>query len=134
MDKSDRNRPGNNVEGVQLLTTSVGSPIGTTDCDPIAPHYPTRRLQRPHRMVEGEAVVLDVERGRIYQLNATATFVWTCCDGTSNPQEIALKLAQVFDVDVTTATEDTNNIIVELEEVELLERNQKSKLSEGDNG
>ena len=111
-----------------LLTSNSESELGPAD-DFSAVDYPSRFLDRPYRSIEGEAVILDLESGRIHQLNSTATFVWKCCDGTLNVQAIAFELAQAFDVDEITALEDTKNIIRQLQELNLIERNRYPKIN-----
>ena len=60
----------------------------------LGPDFKPRRGARTHTVeVDGEAIVLDEEQNRLHLLNASATIVWTCCDGSGTLAEIADDLA-----------------------------------------
>jgi hypothetical protein len=44
--------------------------------------------------IDGEAIVLDEDQNRLHLLNASATIVWNCCDGSGTLTEIAHDLAE----------------------------------------
>jgi hypothetical protein len=46
--------------------------------------------------VEGDLVILDRMRGYVHQLNATATHIWSACDGRHSVDEIAASLRGRF--------------------------------------
>jgi Coenzyme PQQ synthesis protein D (PqqD) len=83
--------------------------------------HPKRRSDVSVRVVEGETVVFDRQGGVIHQLNHTASWIWERCDGTSTVDAIIDQLAQVFDVDHDTATEDVVTIIGQFQQLHLLE-------------
>ena len=79
--------------------------------------------QRPDvriQLVDGEALVLDDQNGLIHQLNQTASFVRSQCDGKSSTAEIAQRLVQEFDVEDIVAAKDVSGIIDQLLELNLL--------------
>ncbi len=46
--------------------------------------------------LDGEAVLYVEDRRELHVLNASATAVWACCDGTQSVEELAAELAEVF--------------------------------------
>jgi hypothetical protein len=49
-------------------------------------------------VLEGEAVVFDVQASMVHHLNAIAAATWLCCDGETSVTEIIDELADVFAV------------------------------------
>src|SRR5690242_12646705 len=53
-----------------------------------------RRAQSTYTVeLDGEAIVLDEEQNRLHLLNASATIVWACFDGSARLDEIAHDVA-----------------------------------------
>jgi hypothetical protein len=48
--------------------------------------------------IDGEAIVLDEAQNRLHLLNATATIVWACCDGSGTMAEIAHDFAEIVGI------------------------------------
>jgi PqqD family protein of HPr-rel-A system len=46
--------------------------------------------------VDGDLVILDRTRGYVHQLNATASHIWSACDGRHSVDEIAATLEASF--------------------------------------
>lgn len=80
----------------------------------------TQRPDLKIQQVDGETLVLDEENGYIHQLNESATFVWTQCDGKSSVDEITRRFAQEFDLDDLVASKDVAQVIDQLRELNLL--------------
>ena len=60
----------------------------------LGPDSVPRRAPSTHTVeIDGEAIVLDEHQNRLHLLNASATIVWTCCDGSGTLAEIADDLA-----------------------------------------
>ncbi len=74
------------------------------------------------RAVDGEAVLLDREGGRVHQFNRTATFIWSRLDGRTSPQELAAALAEAFEVDPETAGRDVEGLLAQFGTLGLLVR------------
>jgi hypothetical protein len=51
-------------------------------------------------ILDGEAVVLDVETQKAYHLNRPATILWQQCDGSRNIDELAAILKRELDLNV----------------------------------
>lgn len=75
--------------------------------------------QRPHprdvlkrsrgiawRLVEGEAVLVNVGRDEVMHLNPVASFIWSRMDGEVELEELARGVAAEFEVDYDTALSD----------------------------
>src|SRR5207237_4628899 len=61
--------------------------------------------------VDGEAVLLDEERGRLHLLSATATLVWRCFDGRASIGAIVADLSDILGVDYETVLADTLTVV-----------------------
>ena len=46
--------------------------------------------------VDGDLVILDRTRGYVHQLNATASHIWSACDGRHSVDDIAATLGASF--------------------------------------
>jgi hypothetical protein len=65
---------------------------------------------KPHprvawQVIDGQAVLLDLERGQALGLNATGSFLWPLLEGRSEEQ-LAGELCQEFAVDPDRARQD----------------------------
>lgn len=56
-----------------------------------------RRPDLMSRVINGERVILDRERGYVHQLNATASCIWDALDGSRSAEEIARCLEETFE-------------------------------------
>jgi hypothetical protein len=79
-----------------------------------------RRPDVRTRLVDGELVVLDRERGLIHQLNKTATYIWQQCDGQHTAATIAGHVCEAFEVDEATALRDVFEILTRLQNLDLV--------------
>ncbi len=84
---------------------------------------PKRRSDLNYRTIDGETVILNRKDGRLHQLNATASFIWDCCDGNSNIAEIIDRLVRAYEVDSSTARKDVGEVLSKLRNSNLLETN-----------
>jgi len=62
-------------------------------------------------MVDGAYLVLDSYGGNLYQLNATASFIWGILWKYSSIDAIVKRMVDEFDVDVKTATKDVSGFL-----------------------
>jgi len=56
--------------------------------------------------VEGESLVLDNSKGLIHQLNGSAAYILTCCNGEDNIQSIIDHVIEKYSIDKDTASND----------------------------
>jgi predicted DNA-binding transcriptional regulator len=65
--------------------------------------------------IDGEAVLLDLARGRSLGLNETATVVWSLLPDHDD-EEIAAEIARRFEVDLDRARADVGELLAGLVE------------------
>jgi len=82
--------------------------------------YPRQRPDLKARIVDGETVLLDRAAGRVHQLNATASFVWSKLDGIASAEKVAAEVAEAFDVDPQTAARDVDALLAQFGALNLL--------------
>ena len=58
--------------------------------------------------VDGDVVILDRTRGYVHQLNATASHIWSACDGRHSVDEIAATVTASF----TDAPQNVRDAVV----------------------
>lgn len=80
------------------------APVRAADID--TTFVPRRSAATCTEVLDGECVILDEAGDRLHHLNATATVVWTCFDGTGTLAEIATDLAAEFGTDAATTASD----------------------------
>lgn len=73
------------------------------------------------REVEGETLVLDRAGERIHQLNATASHIWSRCDGQTSQRVVAEELATQYGIAVEDAAGDIAEMLSKLRELGLVE-------------
>ena len=72
------------------------------------------------RVVDGETVLLDRAGGRVHQLNATASFVWSKLDGSTSCNDVAAAVAEAFEVEQETAARDVTALLDQFRKLNLL--------------
>jgi len=72
------------------------------------------------QLIEGEAVLLDLDHGRSLGLNETASVVWTLLSDHDDEQ-IAAELVRRFDVTLNRARADVTRLVDQLRERGLVE-------------
>ena len=83
--------------------------------------FPKRREGIACQVVNGEAVLLDIERGEYFSLNSVGTRIWELCDGTRSVTEIVSVIGVEFDVTEDVVTADAQEILDELAKEKLVE-------------
>jgi hypothetical protein len=58
------------------------------------------------RMVEEEAILVNVRRDEVIHLDPVGSFIWSRMDGQTTLQEIGQSLVGTFEVSLETAMED----------------------------
>ena len=71
--------------------------------------------------VHGEAVLLDLERGKFYTLNRTGTVVWELLAEPRSPAELHAALLTRFEVDVEPLCADLAALLDDLRTHGLIE-------------
>lgn len=64
------------------------------------------------RELDGEAVLLDLRSGKYFGLNGTGARIWTMMkDGLDEPDELAARLIDDFEVDLDRARADVETFV-----------------------
>jgi len=82
---------------------------------------PRQNPQLSVKEIDGQTVILDRPHGKLHELNATASYVWRCCDGRATVAEIVSATAREFDADPITVERDVADILGQFERVQLIE-------------
>jgi hypothetical protein len=80
-------------------------------------------MQRPDLVtctVDSELVILDRAGGYVHQLNATASEIWSACDGVRGAEDIAALVGARFDDPPSTVLQDVLSTLQELRRLGLL--------------
>ena len=72
------------------------------------------------REVGDDLLLLNTETHRIHQLNATASFIWRCCEKSATAEEIADWMIAKFAVDEHKALRDVVETLSRLCELGLV--------------
>jgi hypothetical protein len=78
------------------------------------------------RLIDDEAVILKLDSGHYLGLNAVATRIWSLLAEGHVLPEIEAALAEEFEVDEVTATNDIASFLQELQDAGLLARDEAS--------
>ncbi|MBU1863228.1 MAG: PqqD family protein [Candidatus Omnitrophica bacterium] len=65
----------------------------------------------PWRVIEGDAILVDVGKGEVVHLNEVGAQIWDFLDSTKKVSTIIQHVCKVFEVDQKTAEEDTLQFI-----------------------
>jgi hypothetical protein len=84
--------------------------------------FPKRREGIAAQIVDGEAVLLDIEGGEYFALNSVGSRIWELSDGTRSTAEIVSVICDEFDVAEDVAAADAGEILDELEKEKLVVR------------
>lgn len=72
--------------------------------------------------VDGEILIVDLDRGELYSLTGSAKAVWEAIDGTRSDAEIAALMADMFQGDEQAIASDLEALVGEFEKAALVER------------
>jgi hypothetical protein len=70
--------------------------------------------------VDDEILILDLESNQIHQLNTSASFIWSLCDGEVSMEQLAEIYAEHYEVEAETAKADVQQVTDQLCEMGLL--------------
>jgi hypothetical protein len=73
--------------------------------------FPTRNPKLAWREIDGEAVIISPEDSHVHELNETASLIWKSADGKHSEDEIAQAVAESYDVGLTEAKADVDELI-----------------------
>ena len=84
------------------------------------PTYLTQGPKTAYRVIEGEAVIVDLESSMLYSLNSVATFVWEMSDGRTPIEKIVDKICEEFEVERGLAKKDCLEFVQDFADKALL--------------
>ena len=76
----------------------------------------SKKKSIPWRMIEEEAVLVDIEKGEVIQLDQVGARIWEAIDGSVRVSGIIDAVCSEFEVDKDTATVDVLEFLNELSE------------------
>jgi hypothetical protein len=82
---------------------------------------PRRRADAVEVVQDGQAVIYEPDGLGVHGLNAIATLLWHCLDGSVTLEELAADLADVFDDDLRTARQRVLHHVSDLDARGLLQ-------------
>jgi tetratricopeptide (TPR) repeat protein len=75
----------------------------------------------PWRVIEGEAILLDLDEGEVLRLNAVGAEIWNAIDGTRTVGEIVAHICRTFEVSQRRARRDVHRFLEQLLRYELVQ-------------
>lgn len=75
----------------------------------------------PWRLIEEEAILVDLDEGEILRFNPVGAEIWNAIDGTRTVAEIVTHICQTFEVSHRTARRDVFRFLKQLLRHELVE-------------
>ncbi|MFH1619550.1 MAG: PqqD family protein [bacterium] len=75
-----------------------------------------------HRIIKGEAFVLDASSQTLHSMNPSGTRIWELIDGSRTAGDIAQIIQEEFEVESGTAIKDVLEFLCELLEKGLVEK------------
>lgn len=68
--------------------------------------YLTQSPKAAFRIINGEAVIVDVSTSMLYSLNSLATLIWEVSDSKTTVKDIVDKIEKEYEVDRDVAEKD----------------------------
>jgi hypothetical protein len=122
---SQRDSNANHKSGMSAVVQAAGESDAGLDWQ--MTQWPTlkyRRFQSQEdvhsSILDGEAVLLNLENGMYYSLNRVGTMIWELCDGAHTLADILEKVCENFEVEEEQAKHDLLAISSELLQQKLL--------------
>ncbi len=81
----------------------------------------TKSEKIPWRLIEEEAILLDLDEGEVLRLNPVGAEIWNAIDGTRSVAEIVAHICRTFEVSHRTARRDVDRFLKQLLRHELVE-------------
>lgn len=68
--------------------------------------YLTQSSKTAYRILDGEAVIVNLESSMLYSLNPVATLIWEMSDGRASIEKVVDKIYEEFKVEREVAKKD----------------------------
>lgn len=79
-----------------------------------------RRNDIVSREIDDEVLLMDNQGMQVHQLNRTASYIWSKCNGSTSEDEIIEQVASDFDVDNHIAKMQVKKLIAQLLELKVI--------------
>lgn len=76
--------------------------------------YPARNPATAARVVDGEAVIIQPDKGVVNVLNGVGSFIWELSDGTRAMEDIARAVAAEYAVSLEQARADAQEFVTSM--------------------
>lgn len=80
----------------------------------MAEYYKINSEEITYRIIDREAIILNLKTGSYYSLNETGTFIWGLLEKRIDIADIANGLAEEFGIDIKSAIRDTKLLLKDL--------------------
>ena len=81
---------------------------------------PLSRNDILYRELDDGCILYDAANLNVYTLNATAAYIWNCCDGESDVKRMAEDMSQFCQIDLDVALEHVKSTIRQFHDSGLL--------------
>ena len=85
-----------------------------------AQSFVSRNDKMPWRVIEDEAVLVDLKKGEVIHANEVGAYIWNFLEGKKNLGDIIKEVCSVFEVDEKAAASDTIEFIQALSDKDLV--------------
>lgn len=75
--------------------------------------------------LEDEMVMLDIDQGKYFSLNQTATTIWGLLEKPMDIDEICKRLVEEYDVGIEQCTREANDYVAEMLKLGLITKENK---------
>ncbi|MBU7007242.1 PqqD family protein [Phosphitispora fastidiosa] len=72
------------------------------------------------RVIDGEAVIMDPQQGKVLALNEVGSFIWELLDGARSKEDILAEICREFNVGREVAAADLEEFIAVLKSKSLV--------------
>jgi hypothetical protein len=77
--------------------------------------YLTKNSKSAYRIIDGEAVIVDVTTSMLYSLNSLATLIWEMSDGKTTMKDIVNRIEEEYNVERNVAENDCLEFVDDFE-------------------
>ena len=82
----------------------------------------TKRSDAKDKIIDGKAIIINLESGSYFLLNETGSRLWQLLDGKRNVKEIVKKIHSEFEAEQHIIEKDVSELIAKLEKEGLVEQ------------
>jgi len=72
------------------------------------------------REIDDEILLMDNQTMKVHQLNRTASYIWSRCNGSTSTEDITEQLARDFEVENHVAEKHVKDVLAQLLELKVL--------------